>query len=344
MDSSKISVSKVSDIFIKLVESLEKNTNQRVIQSKLAALSLSGTIIHGLVTKVKKKYSRIQNYKTQLASFIRYFEVSNEDDLHAIIKTLQTDEIARKYYVRKFMTTEQRVMSKVFEYNEHTASLKSMADIGITPDNFKEISEVYDSIVSTETEMRRFRDKLIHRNLRLVVSRAKKFMNRGLNFEDLIQEGNIGLIKAINKHDSSRGTKISTYATWWIDQTIRRAISNKSKTVRIPTHIEFLQTHIAAAISALTSELGRIPKKEEIAARVDIDVAILDRLESVALHKIGLEDEMISGVAMIDILPSDPSESPFNLTARKMLREKIRKILGTLPPRTEKIIRLRLGI
>jgi RNA polymerase primary sigma factor len=343
-ESPKAQIAATSELFVQLVESLETETAQEGIQKLLDAVSLSGTILDTLVTRIRKKFAKIQTYESDLATFLRFFEVKTEPELVELVEKIKSDEMAKKYLSRKFMTTEQRLMSRVYEYGELVDSLKVLEEMGINRQNFEEIKGIYSSVNSTEKEMKRFKDELISRNLRLVISRAKKFVNRGLDFEDLVQEGNIGLIKAINKHDSSRGTKISTYATWWIDQTIRRAISNKSKTVRIPTHIEFLQTQLSTITTKLTNELGHPPTKEEIAKRAKIDVEVLDRLEHIAIHKVGIDDEMSSGVSMMDILPSDPTENPFNLTAKKMLREKIRQILATLPPRTEKIIRLRFGI
>lgn len=343
-ESSKMQVASVSDSFVKLVECLESDQAPKAMDELLSAVSLSGTLIHTLVTRIKKKFTRIQNYESSVTSLLNYFEVGSEPELQDVLDKIRTDETAKKYYVRRFLTNEQRLMARVHEYAEHLSTLKSLEGSGVNKGNFEEIKKLYNSITATEAEMKKYKDELISRNLRLVISRAKKFVNRGLDFEDLVQEGNIGLIKAVNKHDSTRGTKIATYATWWIDQTIRRAISNKSKTVRIPTHIEFLQTQLSAIIAKLTNELGRVPNKEEIAAKADVDVEVLERLERIALHKIGIDDEMTTGVSMLDILPSDPNENPFNLTAKKLLRERIRQILGTLQPRTEKIIRLRFGI
>lgn len=343
-ESPKNEINAVTEAFILLTESLEVYSNLASIQKLLNSVSLSGTLVHTLVTRIKKKFVRMETYEKDLNSFFRFFEVKSEPELLQVIAKIKDSEVAKGYYARKFFSTEQRLMARIYEYSELVASLKALEEIGVNRDNFAEVKKLYTSITVTEAEMKRFNDELISRNLRLVVSRAKRFMNRGLDFEDLVQEGNIGLIKAINKHDSSRGTKIATYATWWIDQTIRRAISNKSKTVRIPTHIEFLQTQLSSIVSKLTNELGRVPNKDEIAVKANTTVEILERLEQIAVHKIGIEDEMTTGVSMLDILPSDPSESPFNLTAKKLLRERIRAILGTLPPRTEKIIRLRFGI
>lgn len=345
-ESSKAEIDAVTQAFVTLVEALEGCVPVVQIEAALIDVDLSGTLIHDLVTRLKKKFSSVNTYETDLTSFLTYFEVKTRDELDTRVEALKADETLRKMVARDFHTTEQRMMGKIFEYTELKTSLAAMMVSGIAEASFAEIRRLVESISATEVEMKRFKDELVTRNLRLVVSRAKKFTNRGLDFDDLVQEGNIGLIKAINKHDSSRGTKIGTYATWWIDQTIRRAISNKSKTVRIPTHIEFLQTQLSGAVARLTNELGRVPTKDEIVEKsgLSVDLKTLEHLDQIALHKIGIDDEMSTGVSMMDVLPSDPSENPFNLTAKKLLRERIRQILSTLPPRTEKIIRLRFGI
>lgn len=348
-ESSKSEIDAVAASFARLIDALECGLSQETIDKHLAAVSISGTLIHALVTQIKKKFSSIDATERKLKELLAHFEVNTQDELRGLVDNIRTNDVAKTYFVRKFMTNEQRLMSRVHECAEYEASLKALETSGINSTNSVEVKKLYDSITKAEAEMKKFKDELIARNLRLVISRAKKFSNRGLDFDDLVQEGNIGLIKAINKHDPTRGAKIGTHATWWIDQTIRRAISNKSKTVRIPTHIEFLQTQLSSLISKLTGELGRVPTKAEIAERaakskIDVDVESLERLEQIAVHKIGIEEEMSTGVSMLDILSADGSENPFALTAKKLLREKIRQILSTLHPRTEKIIRLRFGI
>lgn len=342
-NSSKTAIKAVTNSFIKLTESLENYTGFEEVQRNLNAVALSGSLIHNVVSRVKRKFDKIGIFEKELAAFLRYFEVSSEAELKDLIAKIKDSDTARIFFARKLETTETRLMSRIFEYSELSSSVKVFQELGITETNFPEVKKLYESITQSEAEMKRFKDELISKNLRLVVSRAKRFVGRGLDFEDLVQEGNIGLIKSINKHDPSRGTKVATYATWWVDQAIRRAISNKSKTVRIPTHIEFLQTQISTAVSRLTTKLGRHPTNEEISEQVDVDVAVLDRLDTVAKHRMGIDDELVSGRSYLDVLP-DTSETPFTLLAQKNLREKIRSILSTLPPRTEKIIRLRFGI
>lgn len=343
-ESSESQIATVLKSFTKLIAALENNASQDEVDKHLNAVSISGTLIHVLVTQIKKRYSSIQACERKLKELLVYFEVNTEEDLRAVTENIRTNDVARTYFIRKFETSEQRLLARVHDYGEHEAAQKALESSGINSLNSPEVKKLYESITKAEAEMKKFKDELVSRNLRLVISRAKKFSNRGLDFDDLVQEGNIGLIKAINKHDPTRGAKIGTHATWWIDQGIRRAISNKSKTVRIPTHIEFLQTQLAKIIGKLTGSLGRPPTTAEIAVQAKVSVETLERLEQIALHKIGIEEEMSTGVSMLDVLSTDGSDSPFNLTAKKLLRERIRQILGTLHPRTEKIIRLRFGI
>lgn len=343
-ESPAAEVTAVSKAFAVLIDALEQGYHESLIDLHLNAVSISGTLIHALVTKIKNKFSSIDATERKLRELLAYFEVDNQADLRGLVDNIRTNEVARTYFVRKFETTEQRLMARVHECAEYETSLRALESSGIDNTNSAEVKKLYKSITESEAEMKRFKDELIRRNLRLVISRAKKFAGRGLDFDDLVQEGNIGLIKAIDKHDPTRGAKIGTHATWWIDQTIRRAISNKSKTVRIPTHIEFLQTQLTTIVSRLTGSLGRPPTKDEIASKAGITVETLEKLGQIAVHKIGIEDEMSTGVTMLDILSADGAENPFSLTAKKLLREKVRQILSTLHPRTEKIIRLRFGI
>lgn len=343
--SSKADIKKMKALFYKLVEDLQKpRVKKTTLQKTLNQIAFSGTIVHALVTRVKRKYKQVEEAEDRVQSLKKYFEVRTQPQLRKKVREIQEDPTVLEYYVRKTGQEHSRVLSKAHEYLEHLAHLKKLQTIGVEPKNFKEIKSLYKSLLKTESEMADNKNELVRKNLRLVVSRAKKLTNRGLEFEELIQEGSFGLIKAVDKHDSSRGTKLSTHATWWIDQSIRRAISNKSRTVRVPTHIESLQMKIGNAVSELSDKLNRAPKKEELAKFLDINVSVLEDLEKRAIHKVGIEDEVASGVSLLEVLPSDSSNNPMSVASQKHLREKVRQILATLSPRTEKIIRLRFGI
>lgn len=329
--------------FFDLVDLLRDSSDIQKIEKSLSDVALSGNIIDTLMNKVKKKYSKIQECDESEKRLMRFFLAKTMPEVEETIASIK-NESTKQQTLNRIYQTESTVAIKLYEYEQYKDQLKGLESIGLTMDDLQEVRSVYKSISDTEFHMKRFRDSLIKGNLRLVVSRAKNFTNRGLEFEDLIQEGNIGLMKAINKHDASRGTKVATYATWWIDQSIRRAISNKGKTVRIPTHIEWLQSCMAGAISELTQELNRPPEKHEIADKLKVDVSVLENLEKTALHEIGIDEELSSGISLMDILPSETSTNPFVQASENLLRERVRRVLGMLSPRTEKIIRLRFGI
>lgn len=342
-ESPKDMVEDIGKRFTELILELQTSDKSKV-QDLLNQVGLTGTIIHGIVTEIKKKHTKVYDVEQKVKQITKWFGNRSFDVVIQLISSIRNNEEIRLKLRKELGFTEIQMMNRCGEW-EHTIrefeEVKGILPKGIT---FQDVKTSYAALATSEMHMKNFKDQLIERNLRLVVSRAKRLLNRGLEFEDLIQEGNIGLMKAIDKYDSSKKTKVSTYATWWIDQSIRRAISNKGKTVRIPTHIEFLQTNLNAMTQKLTGVLKRPPTMKELSEASGVDLKTLEELETRALHEVGIEDELSSGIALMDVLPSDPSANPYVLTENKILRERIRQILATLPPRTEKIIRLRYGI
>jgi RNA polymerase primary sigma factor len=240
-----------------------------------------------------------------------------------------SDEAAKE--LRRQVTEQRNLMRTVEdEFGSQVAEIKSNLD----------------SMLRGEAQAEQAKKELVEANLRLVVSIAKKYTNRGLQFLDLIQEGNIGLMKAVDKFEYKRGYKFSTYATWWIRQAITRAIADQARTIRIPVHMIETINKLIRTSRALVQELGREPTSEEIAKRMDIPVSKVRKVMKIAQEPISLEtpigeeEDSHLGDFIEDRNVVSPSEAVININ----LKEQTEALLKTLTPREEKVIKMRFGI